>query len=246
MGMRLDPLTRHVPKALIEVGGKTLLERSLDALEAHGIKETIIVIGHLGDLIEKAVGERHKGMRIRYVHSPDFSDTGSMQSLFEARHLIDGDILLLESDLLYESGAIGIAINAEFRNAFLAAGLLNSGDDVYICVNGSGEITGLGKNIPESERKKACGALLGISKISHEFLQALFEKAGKDDTGNRRSQHYEEYIFELSRSDGKIGGINDGALHAVVCEDLDWIEIDNAADLRRAREEIYPLMPEDG
>lgn len=51
-GERLRPLTDRVPKALIEAGGRALLDRHLDRLEAAGIREVVINVAHLAESIQ--------------------------------------------------------------------------------------------------------------------------------------------------------------------------------------------------
>ena len=55
LGTRMKPLTLEIPKPLIKVGGKKLLERSINLLENHGVEQIIINIHHLADQIEKFV-----------------------------------------------------------------------------------------------------------------------------------------------------------------------------------------------
>ncbi len=65
-GERLRPYTDHLPKPLLEVGGKPLIVRHLESLAAAGVCEVIINIGHLGDLIVEKLGYNWQGVRIIY------------------------------------------------------------------------------------------------------------------------------------------------------------------------------------
>jgi choline kinase len=56
LGVRLKPLTDEEPKCLTEIGGKTILEQTLEVLEKNGIQETVIVVGYLGDVVIKKIG----------------------------------------------------------------------------------------------------------------------------------------------------------------------------------------------
>ena len=55
LGTRMKQLTLEIPKPLIKVGGKKLLERSINLLENHGVEQIIINIHHLADQFEKFV-----------------------------------------------------------------------------------------------------------------------------------------------------------------------------------------------
>ena len=61
MGIRLRPLTEKLPKGLIKIGEKSLLEHSLDILSENGLKNVIIVIGFLGELIKQKLGRDCRG-----------------------------------------------------------------------------------------------------------------------------------------------------------------------------------------
>jgi MurNAc alpha-1-phosphate uridylyltransferase len=64
LGLRMRPLTETVPKALIEVGGKTLLDWALDALAAAGVPEAVVNHHHLGEQVVAHLGRRDGGPRI--------------------------------------------------------------------------------------------------------------------------------------------------------------------------------------
>lgn len=234
LGKRLRPLTNALPKGLIEIGGKTLLEHSLNALVKNGIKEIVIVTGFLNKTIEQKFGREYKDSRIKYVLNKEFSKTGSMYSLSQARSLINDNIILLESDLLYDPKAIRLLLNTNRKNAILVAPLSNSGDEVYICADDKQRIVELGKYIDDAEKSNAIGELVGISKFSKEFLDKLFKMAEKDYVRGKLNYHYEECVFQTSKLDRPV--------YAEVCKDLAWIEIDNENDLKRAKEQIYPKV----
>ncbi len=72
-GERLRPLTERVPKALVEVAGRSLLERHLERLAAAGADTAVINLGWLGERIVGRIGDGHRyGLRI--VYSPEGED----------------------------------------------------------------------------------------------------------------------------------------------------------------------------
>ncbi len=71
-GERLQPLTDEIPKPLIEVGGRTLLERHLDNVRSAGIKTVVINLGWLGDMIVERVGSGTQyGLEVVYSQEGD-------------------------------------------------------------------------------------------------------------------------------------------------------------------------------
>ena len=234
MGSRLRPLTRELPKGLIEIAGKPLLEYSLGTLKRNGIKEVILVVGFLAKTIKQRFGQRYEDLKIIYVLNHEYSDTGSMYSFSQTRQLLDGDVLLLESDLLYELRALRVIVDSQQQNAILVSDFSGSGDEVHICVDNAQRIIDLGKSVSLDSKKKAVGELVGISRFSKEFLVKLFQKAEDDYAKGKVNYHYEECVFATS----KLGN----PVYAEVCKGLTWIEIDNTSDLERARTKIYPRI----
>jgi len=234
MGVRLRPLSHKIPKGLIEIGGKTLLERSLDNLSSFGIKKVFIIVGYLGNMIKDKLGDSYKGVEIEYVKNKEYVNTGSMYSFSKAKNLIDRDVLLLESDLLYDKRAIKAIKESKFRDSILVAPCSGSGDEVFICTDKNERITQLGKSIPN--KKNAIGELVGISKFSKEFIKKLFETAEQDYKRGEKNYHYEEVVFRTNKEN------KDFPVYALMIDNLAWIEIDNENDLKRAKEEIYPTL----
>lgn len=76
-GERLRPLTERLPKALIPVGGKPLIEYHLEKLAAAGIRELVINLFWLGEQIEAHLGDGARfGVAIQWSHEPELLETG--------------------------------------------------------------------------------------------------------------------------------------------------------------------------
>ena len=234
MGRRLTPVTDNLPKGLLEIGGRPLLDYTFQALRHRGIEEVIMVVGFCSEQIRSRFGHRYLGLDIRYCVNMDYSRTGSMYSLSRARSFLNGDVLLVESDLLFSSEGIKLMLQSSHPDCILTAPVSGSGDEVYICVNNRGMITALGKDLPTELREKAIGELVGISRLSKGFLKALFCKAEDDYRRGETNLHYEECIFSTSSDELPV--------YAVLHDSLVWTEIDTARDLRRARENIFPSL----
>lgn len=233
-GTRLKAKTDTLPKAMIEIAGKPLLEYSLQALIENGITDIIMVVGFRHETIARRFGTHYRGLKIHYVLNDNYAASGSMYSLSLVKDIIEDEILLMESDLLYESRAISLLLDDGHPNSILVAGLSGSGDEVYICANAKQEITALGKNIPVSSKKNAMGELAGISRFQRKFLDLVFSQAQEDFQNGKMSYHYEECVFRTSKQTIPI--------RAVPGKDLAWIEIDTTADLQKAQDLIYPLI----
>lgn len=62
---RMLPLTKNMPKCLLKINGKTILQHQIDVLKKCGIKEIVIITGHEAEKIEKLYGKN-----LKYVFNP--------------------------------------------------------------------------------------------------------------------------------------------------------------------------------
>ena len=77
LGTRMKPLTLKMPKPLIKIGSKSLLERSINLLENHGVEQIIINVHHLADQIEKFILNFKSNIKITISNEKDLLlDTG--------------------------------------------------------------------------------------------------------------------------------------------------------------------------
>ena len=98
-GERLRPLTDGIPKALVEVRGRSLLERHLDTLRGSGVETAVINLGWLGDSIVSRIGSgRRYGLNV--IYSPegdDILETGG--GIHRALPLLSDPFLVINGDI---------------------------------------------------------------------------------------------------------------------------------------------------
>jgi MurNAc alpha-1-phosphate uridylyltransferase len=98
-GKRMRPLTDHIPKPLLEVGGKPLIVHHIERLAAAGIHNIVINHSHLGHRIEEAIGDGSRwGTEIRYSPEGKALETGG--GIFNALPLLGfGPFLVVNGDV---------------------------------------------------------------------------------------------------------------------------------------------------
>lgn len=108
MGMRLRPLTETTPKPMLTVGGKPMVQHTLEALRSEGFRDFVISLNYLGEQIEQYFGDgSHFGVNISYVTEKEPLGTAGALSLIsqtftEPVVVVNGDVFLLAkvSDML--------------------------------------------------------------------------------------------------------------------------------------------------
>ena len=77
LGERLRPLTETIPKALVEVGGRPIIDHAIETMVASGITELIVNLHHLGDLIAEHIGDGSRyGARVSYSREEPLLGSG--------------------------------------------------------------------------------------------------------------------------------------------------------------------------
>ena len=101
-GTRLRPLTDTLPKPILPVGGRPIIEYTLRLLKRHGIADVVINLHHLGEKIKAALGDGSRyGMSITYAEEPEILGTGgAIQAA--APHFGAEGLLVINGDILVE------------------------------------------------------------------------------------------------------------------------------------------------
>lgn len=111
-GTRMKGLTEGMPKHLLQVGGKTLLEHKLDILPSE-IDEVILVVGYMGSMIQNYLGGLYGNKRLLYVEQED-SRGGSADALWSAKEVLHGKFLVMNGDNLYAGVDIRSCLSHEW------------------------------------------------------------------------------------------------------------------------------------
>ena len=230
IGKRFKEVTNQQPKCLIEIRGKTLLERTLNALGAAGVKDAIVVIGYRGEMIQQTVGSVCAGVRVRYVFN-DRYEKGAILSLWSARAEFDDDILIMDADVLFPVTLIDRLVRSAHANCLLLDAIaVNTGEEqmlltrggrvLNIVRGGSGDFDLIGESV----------GFLKVSRSDAPLLRAILDDLVTQ--GRDTIEHEEAFPLFLAQ---RVVGFER-------VDDLPWIEIDFPADLEQAEREVLPRI----
>ena len=99
-GTRMRPLTLGVPKPVVPLAGRPFLTFMLDWLASHGVEEAILSCGFRAGAVERVLGSRHAGIRLRYVNEREPLGTAGPVRLAADLGLLDRRLLVLNGDVL--------------------------------------------------------------------------------------------------------------------------------------------------
>lgn len=229
LGSRFGGRTKAMPKGFIEIEGKAMVERSVQKLIASGVEKIIIGTGHCHEYYDELA---KKYPCIKTVCNENYQNTSSMGTLEVCAPYITDSAYLLESDLIYDSIGLFVLSNNKRKNVILASGKTNSEDEVYLEADENGILKGVSKN--KAEIKTVAGELVGISKVSKEFLDKMVRFY--DETRKENAKIDYETVFKIIAKEDPI------YVHKV--EYYAWTEIDDEAMLERANTLIWPRIKE--
>jgi choline kinase len=229
IGSRLRPLTDDRPKAALPLGGRPLVAHALAALEAAGVTSVVVVAGHAREALVTALGAAH-GLDVTVVDNPAYATTNTLASLLcAAPALRPRDFLLVDGDLVFEAGVLA-ALEGPGTRLAIDAGRPLDDDAVKVALAGR-RVAAVGKVLPADRRPAA--ESIGIARIDAATAPRLFA-AGHALLAAGQAQAYYEAAFQRLLSDG-------AHVHVADVTGLRWVEIDDAADLRRAEALFAPV-----
>jgi len=227
LGSRLSAHWDEQPKGLFPVDGETLVGRSVRLLRDVGVERVVLVAGHLAPAYH-AFARECSGVEV--VENPDYATTGSMASLAVALPRLEGDFLLLESDLFYEPRALSAVLDHGADDVLLASGPTGAGDEVYVSAV-DGRLRGLSKQ--RDELDAVVGELVGILRVGHDLARDLGERFRAFVARNGHGRMAYE-------TDALVAAAAHRPVAVCLVDDLLWGELDDERHLRRLREELLP------
>ncbi len=173
MAKRLRPLTDSKPKCLLEVGGRTLLERTLCAMQQAGISQFVVVTGYLSEMIRDFITTHFPGLDVTFIHNADYEHNNNIFSLWLSMQVVRGkEFLLMDSDILCDPAAV-LRIAQEPESA-LALNRHECGEEeIKVIVDAAGHITEISKVCSIQD---AIGESVGIEKMTADYSEAIYHE----------------------------------------------------------------------
>jgi 2-aminoethylphosphonate-pyruvate transaminase len=227
LGSRLGEKTKDLPKGLLTFAGIPLIQHSIEKLIEAGIRNILLGTGYLHEAYEKFAATYSQ---ITCVSIPHYQTSGSMNTLYHLQKHIQGDFLLLESDLLYEKQALQTLLTHKKPDVILASGFTHSGDEVFIETDEHRHLINMSKT--KAYLSSMYGELVGITKLSLSAYQKMCHYAA-NHLATQPKMEYEQALVAISQ---------EIPLFVHKEEGLAWCEIDDDSHWNRAVKEIYPLI----
>lgn len=228
-GVRMGHRSQSIPKGFIEIGGQTLVARSLSLLAQAGIRNVTLVTGHLADCYDQL--PLVADIAVKTLHNPLFAEKGSFESLRVGLAAMRGSFLLLESDIIYEPRALATVLGSNHESVILTSGPTGAGDEVYVWADeteGVHRFRGMSKQ-RNTHADEPFGELVGISKISANLSRELAARAHEA----RPESDYESAVVRAA---------GDTPIACLRVDDLLWGEIDDEVMLARVETKLWPRI----
>ncbi len=226
MAKRLRPLTDTKPKCLLPVAGRTLLERTVDAMHQAGITEFVVVTGYRADMIRDFLSFHFPHSTFHYLHNADYAHNNNIYSLWMAGQVVRGrEFLLMDSDILCDPAAV-VRIAQEPVSALAVNRHELGEEEMKVVVDSEMRITEISKTCcPED----AMGESVGIEHITADYSEALFRELDQMILSEGLVDIFYERAFERLIPQGH-------TFRVVDTTDYFSYELDTPEDYQRAQE----------
>jgi choline kinase len=228
-GRRLHPLTAALPKTLLPLDdGRTILDLALANIRTVGIEDIVIVTGFAADEVERRVPdlERRHGVRVELVFNDRAEEWNNAYSLWLARDDFGQGALLLNGDTVHPHSVEEALLATDGSGVLLAVDDVKAlgEEEMKVLASEDGRLRAISKDVDPSE---ADGEYIGVALIPSAAAGALadaLERTWRRDP----SLYYEDGFQELADRTGDVRLASIGG--------VEWVEVDDQADLERARE----------
>jgi choline kinase len=228
-GSRLQPFTDSLPKTLLPVDGdRTILDVALANLKQVGLDEVAVVVGFAADRVSERLSalERRHGQSIELIFNPKAEEWNNAYSLWCARDAFARGALLVNGDTVHPPSVEERLLSNQGEGVVIAVDQAKplGEEEMKVRVSDAGLLERIHKSI---EPARAHGEYIGLTLIQPEAATPLahaLEATWQRDP----SLYYEDGFQEYADRGGRIGIAPIG--------EVEWVEVDDHADLARARE----------
>jgi choline kinase len=228
-GRRLRPATDGLPKALLPVDGETtILELALRNLAQVGVTDVAVVVGYAAGAVRerRAALERRHEVALELIDHDRAEEWNNAYSLWLARDHLAAGALLLNGDTVHPVGVEKALLAQRGPDLLLAVDRVKSlaQEEMKVRFDPAGQLTRIHKSIdPAAADGEYIGACL-IEPAAAAGLAAALEATWRQDPG----RYYEDGFQVYADRGGQVRGADIGT--------VEWVEVDDHADLARARE----------
>ena len=235
LGSRLKKHTENIPKCMLDFGGKTLLQRQLSSYKENGIEDISLIRGYKKNKI------KYKG--IKYFDNNDYKDNNILNSIFYGEEVINGNIIISYSDILFEPFVvkralesdhdISVIVDIDWRDYYIDRKDHPLSEAENVIFNSNNEVVKIGKIA--SEKEEVHGEFIGMIKLNHrgcEIFKQNFHRVKKhfwNKPFQRAKIFQKAYLTDMIQELVDIGI----KVHCVIIE-RGWKEIDTVEDYRKA------------
>ena len=231
-GKRLAPLTHNIPKCLLEIGGKTILEHMLDVLVACGketFTEIIIVSGFHHEKVIALIGQSYKGLHITHCVNTEYPTTNTLYGLFVARDFLNDAFIQIHGDLLFHKDVLQTIISSPVDDAIVISSnpttFVSDGNRVKVA---DGRVSEINKLMPYTESE---GRAFGIYKFSQGGAAIYMRHV---DAQQDKIKEGFEIALRPTLTEVPFGIIDIQA--------LPFAEIDDVPDFERAKNKMKEIL----
>ena len=228
-------LKANVPKILLKIGNKSLLERHVENLLNLGIKNIGIVIGYKSNQLRNFIKKIDRKKNIKIFKNSSYK-LGSIVSLVSASNFfyIKGNLILMDGDVLYDKKILKKLFNSNKKNCLLIDKKFEKGKEpVKVCIKNN-KIIDFGKIVNQDFDYQ--GESVGFFKFSNKSSLKFLEQSRKIMKSNKNLM-YEEAIQKIIK-EKKI------RMDFENITNLPWIEIDFKKDLIFAKRKVLKQIDE--
>jgi choline kinase len=233
LGSRLAPLTDDRPKALVDLGGESILQRAVRLLRHHGVGRVVLATGYRQDASERTAAGL--GVEVVIVPNPDYATTQNSVSLALCADALRGQAFFkLDGDVVFDPTVLERLEAGEAPLVVAVDGRRELDEEAMKVLAAGDRITAFGKALPV---EGSAGESIGIEWLSSEAGSVLFDRLRKAVAAGRTDAYYEDFYGEL---------VAEGRLIAQAIEvgDLPWTEVDDLQDLALARSLVKQKLVE--
>jgi histidinol-phosphate/aromatic aminotransferase/cobyric acid decarboxylase-like protein/choline kinase len=236
-GNRMRPFTDTLHKTLIDVNGRTVIGRIIDALLSNGVNDVAVVTGYRHEELTTFLKREYPKVAFTFVHNARYRETNNIYSMALAFEQItfDSDIILIESDLVIGPDVIAHLLACPHPNVALVDHFRSGMDGTVVTVS-DGVVSNVipphlqPANFDFSDKFKT----LNIYKFSREFCESSFKRLLTYYAKVIDANCYYELIL------GILIYMQRERIHAQVIAGQVWAEVDDPNDLRVVRYLFHP------